>query len=409
MTTYQETVRDEISPQPDMLISPRVLGEVAMLQDNNIDVKLVRSTDMQPTDLVLRERVGEAVTELSKREDGMEHLFRPEVHPMGAAWWALSKRAVALWPLHAAKEVEHIGESIDPGVYHTPLFTGKSAAQILEEKEGLERADKILGRYQRFIDPSNAIGEAPDEYGLASWDYLRHVVDSYAVRSRAAAALASIERHFFEQQGFMGDRLVSASLACGAAAPVFDFANSLKKRGVELDMHLVDWDAMALATATSLATRYEVADQVHIERRDLMRTALTTYIEPHSVDVVDMLGIFEYIPKKMHAAADLLASVKDIVKPGGLIVFGNMLKDRPQQEFFSKVWPKLQQRSIAEVLSIIKSAGYDLADVAVDIPEDEGVYAVYTIRIPEGKKEVYKRSPLQKLAHTTVLLGLKDY
>ena len=409
MVTYQESMRSEFLPQQDMLISPRVIGEVAMLRDSGMDVNLLPASDLQLADLQLRERVGAAVTELSARKDGMEHLFRPEIHPMGAAWWLLSKRAVALWPLHAAKDLEHIGESIDPDVYEATLFNGKSATQIIEAKERADVAGKVLERYKRFINPDNAIGEGPDEYGLESWDYLRHVIDSYAVRSRAAAALGSIERHFFEEQGFTGERLVSASLACGAAAPVFDFANSLKKRGVQLDMHLVDWDAMALATATSLASRYEVDDQVHIERRDLMRTALTTYLEPHSVDVVDMLGIFEYIPRRLHAAADLLASVKDIVKPGGLIVFGNMLKHRPQQEFFSRVWPKLQQRSIAEVLGIIKAAGYDLADVTVDIPRDEGVYAVYTIRIPEGKKEVYQRSRLQSLAHSAVLASLKDY
>ena len=143
---------------------------------------------------------------------------------------------------------------------------------------------------------------------------------------------------------------------------------------------------MALATADALAQGAGLEGKVNIQLRDLLSENLTDYIAPHSVDVVDLLGLFEYIPnlKDLPMASALLSKVKDIVRPGGIIVFGNMLSDRPQQAFFSNVvkWPRLQQRSITDVLAILEQAGFYANDISVRIPQ-EGVYAVYAVNIPE--------------------------
>lgn len=67
------------------------------------------------------------------------------------------------------------------------------------------------------------------------------------------------------------------------------------------------------------------------------------------------------------------------MKPGGLLIFGNMLDETHKQLEFTLntvQWPHIQPRSIDKMLQIISAAGVDPA-AAVDIycPTD-GVYAV---------------------------------
>lgn len=105
--------------------------------------------------------------------------------------------------------------------------------------------------------------------------------------------------------------------------------------------------------------------------------------------MVDILGLFEYIPelknkkgtiaKGRDYATQLLARAKEIVRPGGIILFGNMLPERPQENFFYDVlrWPSLYQRSIKATLDIVDRAGLDADRTTVRVPAKEGVYAVY--------------------------------
>lgn len=396
-------------------LHPLVRSEISRLIEAGHDVNLV---DPPPrvTDQHTKSRVDAAIARLELRDDCVRHLFRDNIHPVGAAWFSLAKRAVALWPLYAAGTISHLGEGIDPAAFDRPHFAGDlSARQVLAREKGPDKAELIVERYLSFLNQELTTADRFDEYGLHSWDYLTHVVDSHAVRTRADAAIERIRTHFFAGSDQPRKQIISASLACGASAPVFELARTLReKHHAHLAMKLVDSDVMALATAQSLAERYGVESDVEIHHRDLMRDTLTSYIAPNSVDVVDMLGLFEYIPARVgiwplhhRAAADLLASVKAIIRPGGLIVFGNMLRHRPQQEFFDKVWPTLQQRTISEVLAIIRHAGYDLDTVTVDIPRREAVYAIYTIRIPDGSPPRHQRNLRQQAARK--LVHLREY
>ena len=141
---------------------------------------------------------------------------------------------------------------------------------------------------------------------------------------------------------------------------------------------LLDQDPMALATANALAESNDVQAKVTLHLGDLLNDNLTDKIAPHSVDVVDLLGLFEYIPDDNrigHWASALLSKVKDIVRPGGYIVFGNMLNERPQQQFFRGVvkWPPLQQRTVEAVSNIVEAAGFSCNDLQARIPSEGGL------------------------------------
>lgn len=378
----------------DSSITDATLLEVGNLQRMGLDIHLAQNLDPFCPETKRQAMIDQGVGLLEASPTGAAE-FR--AYPALGPWAQLAKRAIALQTLYNP-EAGLVGEGIDPAVYRLPLFKGKSAVELLHEQRGSAKADKIVAAYDTFV--STEIDDGTESV-LGSRDFFLGVKDAEAVRSRAAAATLMVNSHI-EGSALLKSRqdLVSASLACGAAGPVYGLVNTLGARGHNFSkVTLVDQDTMALATALALAEGAGVQDKIDLQHRNLITEKLTDYILPHSVDVVDLLGLFEYIPNtsEMPMAAELLKQVKDIVRPGGMIVFGNMLKHRPQQKFFSEVvqWPNLQQRGIRETLYIASQAGFDPKQVEVQIPQ-EGVYAVYGVKVPELHASELAGEPLAR-------------
>lgn len=353
--------------------------DVAQLVAAGYDVSFVDPYDEHAPDAATQEDLDAMADYLEAVPNGDELFIEP---PAMQKWVPLTKRAIALHPLYRASVAKTLGDGIDEAAYDRPLFPSsdvegrivmKSAKEILFQ-ERPEKAPKILGSYLDFI------GTPIDEVSRA---FYMGSKDAEGVRTRAIAAMDIAKEHILKDPSISGrNDLVSASLACGAAGPVYDLVKELRQQGNDFSRAiLVDKDEMALASAAALAEEANVDEIVDIQRRDLLGEPLTDYIEPNSVDIVDLLGLFEYLPSDFGVM--LLEKVKEIVRPGGLIIFGNMLDKRPQQRLFTDVakWPPLEQRSVSEVLSIIEKAGLDLSQTVVRIPAREGVYAVYGIKV----------------------------
>jgi SAM-dependent methyltransferase len=383
-------------------VASSVQQEVSELQAVGFDVELVNTPDEYRPDEARQAVIDAKIAELETAENGPE-AFR--AHGAIADWAPLTKRAIALHTLYNP-EGATVGEGIDLAVYDVPLFSGKSAKEVLYSQypDNPEKPARFIAAYEQFVP---AVIE-PETEAITARDFFRGVKDAEAVRTRATTAMELVAEHI-ESSEILADRadLVSASLACGAAGPVYKMVNGLGERGHNFsDVILVDQDPMALATAHSLAEANGVEGKVRLELRDLLTENITDYIKPHSVDVVDLLGLFEYIPnddRMGHWAAALLGKVKEIVRPGGYIVFGNMLNERPQQDFFKKVvqWPRLQQRTIRQVGKIVEEAGFSANDLQVRVPS-EGVYAVYGIKVPhviEGAGGLVVASVAKDLGH----------
>lgn len=361
------------------LITPAVLAELQHLTSIGLNVATLAVPDRHQPDVRRQSMIDKAVAALERSPTGADQ-FRS--YPALGMWSSLVKRAIALHTLYNP-HAGTVGEGIDPAVYDAPLFDGSSATSLLHQRLSPPVADDWISKYRAFLP---TVIDDGDGAAVGSRDFFTGTADARAVRTRATAAMNLAVGHI-NRQPCLAERqdLVTASLACGAAGPVYELLNGLRCLGHGCSrVILVDQDPMALATAASLAERAGVADMVSLELHDLLTDKITDYIAPRSVDLVDLLGLFEYIPnddRRGRLAEALLTDVGAIVRPGGLIVFGNMLKQRPQQDFFSRVvkWPRLQQRTITEVLAILTAAGYSTTDVTVRIPE-EGVYAVYAVR-----------------------------
>jgi len=114
-------------------------------------------------------------------------------------------------------------------------------------------------------------------------------------------------------------------------------------------------------------------------------------------DAVDAVGILEYLKpddwryaygnvirtrRPMAGAVTFLANAYELVRPGGLLVFGNMLDTHPQLAFTLNViqWPHVQPRSIEQVCTLMARAGI-VGGVEIHLPTG-GVYALYVVRKP---------------------------
>jgi hypothetical protein len=413
------------------LVKPEVLDDLAKLQSKGVDAQLVNIAprhELAPGVQDAVDRQAHAIGKLSAQE-AFDTIADPLTHSAGAIWGAQNKRAIALVALIAAgSELPHkIAPGIDPAIYDKPLdvFSGQSAADLLRQTKP-DKAEMINGRYvditsEDLIDKpyygnpnDSAYLRFIEENGfpfLGSREIMTGVVDSRAVDTRGtAASVMALEHVLANEAHFRGHPLVTASLACGAAQTIYELGELFEKNGIEVGKHIiVDNDPMALASAVSLGETHGRDDITEAFYEDLIKTKLTDYIEPHSVDIVDVLGIVDYLRTRKFGykmAADFLGSIRDIVRPGGLIVAGNALATRPQQQFFDKVWPDLEQRDPVEMAKIVRNAGYDLKrDLTVRVPQREGVYGIYGIAIPESERKLYVQNPYRRAARAAILFN----
>jgi len=232
----------------------------------------------------------------------------------------------------------------------------------------------------------------------------RHSLDAIGIRTRAKI----MERIAIDQIKSSDSEEVSwVSLACGAAVPVLDAMSTLREQDSDKNVHLtlVDYDPTALNFAEFLANKQGlVAEEDYtIEKANLIREMIVSdgFVKSHgeeSFDMVDMLGIFEYFDKDM--SAKMLQNAYRLVKPGGVLVLGNMLDTHRNLDLNQRAigWPSIKPRSIDEITEILNQAGVPLESTEAFIPQD-GVYAVVSIEKPV---EADKSAPVVPLGRAAL-------
>ncbi len=227
-------------------------------------------------------------------------------------------------------------------------------------------------------------------------DWFRNIADAHGIRSRA-----HVMRQILEEEAAASTSSQQwLSLACGAAQPVFAAVESLRTAEVLLPhVTLADLDRSALEHATTYAHDRGLRRQVTVRRTNVLARRLhrTRRRWDSTFDIVDAVGILEYLKpqdwtysysgiittrRKLAGAVTFLRNAFACVRPGGLLVVGNMLDTHPQLEFTLNVvqWPHIQPRSVSAMLDIFDAAGLG-GHVDVYLPTD-GVYAIYAIRKP---------------------------
>lgn len=208
--------------------------------------------------------------------------------------------------------------------------------------------------------------------------FFRYGMDAVGIRTRGRLVQHLLEKNTVDTRA---PKLVS--VASGAAVPLLGFAKERHERtGDAASLKLVDIDPAALGFAEKLAHHYQVRDiaPMQVSPRFIFSDALRSQSELQGADVVDMIGIFEYI--RDSALPGMLDRARSLVRPGGVVLFANMLSDREQLAFNQRGvgWPGVIPRSVEQLISIATEAGFDRDDLSVYIPED-GLYAVIEARV----------------------------
>lgn len=400
-TTHRSASADRLGAGP--------AAEIEALRAAGVDVARIDLPPRYGLTAEVQERVDLAIHERAGTPGFVEWLFDATVHPAGAAWHGVAKRAVALHTLYHVGDLDRPAEGIDGAVVDEPLFERGSVSArdlIRRERPGV-RGERILERYDRFL-AAGSMTDRADEYGLTSRDYLTGVADAHAVRSRGQVAAALLHEHF------LGSRhpLRLMSIACGAAGPLLDYTREAAADGVEVgELLVVDHDPLALASTLSLARGAGLGDRVTLLRKNLLKTPPITYLDAQ-VDLVDLVGVFEHLPSGKlgyRIASQVLAGAAEVVRPGGLILLGNMLVERPQQRFFDSVWPRLQQRTMRQVLALALEAGIGPEFVKVRVPARDGIYALYAMTVPWKRRRSVRERPVQRALGRAVLARSPEF
>lgn len=97
------------------------------------------------------------------------------------------------------------------------------------------------------------------------------------------------------------------------------------------------------------------------------------------IDIVEMMGIFEYLDEER--SAELLKLMYGLLKEKGIIIAGNMRQENRHLNLHKRGvgWPDVIPRKVEHLISICQNAGIDTANLSIYQPLD-GVYNVLLIR-----------------------------
>lgn len=245
-----------------------------------------------------------------------------------------------------------------------------------------------------LYDPNSGAYPSGVPMDEGSRSIFRNVADAQGIRSRAAVMRAVL----LEQAMAAPHPLRWLSLACGAAQPVIATMAEIARRADAgaPNAVLADADTQALRLASRYADEHDLRHHTEIVKANVLdRHGFRKW--EGKFDAVDAVGLLEYLKpqnwsytyrgvihsrRTMAGAETFLRNAYACVKPGGMLVVGNMLDTHPQLGFTMDVvqWPHIQPRSIGEMLDIYEGAGL-FGHVDVYLPTD-GVYAVYVVRKP---------------------------
>ncbi len=343
------------------------------------------------------------------------------------------------WPRITAslKEVEDMGFWGDNNIKHAIErkrrngvdFTNPATAELINRIPTVEswlRAIPTAEALEPLYKPDGRLMAGGHQLSEELRQWVINIADAVGIRNRAKLLGVIMDEVI---DGKTADEVANTkwlSLASGVAQPMLDVAKTIHEaHGSSPRMTLVDLDGKALKNAADYAQSLGIDNQVTIERRNILRlqgldkpTSFSELakvslmskrinirlsragLKPGAYDFVEAIGILEYLKSDdwsyhyngvvdlktpQAGAKTLLRNAYELVKPGGDLVVGNMLIDRPQLGFTLNViqWPHIQPRSIEDMIAIFDESGIEgERHVYVSGNPDERVYALYRIHKP---------------------------
>ncbi len=318
-------------------------------------------------------------------------LYEPS---QGTAWSAQKGCATALLTLmEAGRGHPNLSATIGPDVLDTVFPDGTALHDLLvtsrmdffaqNREEAVDNAKARMTDLERFVNGplyprfDEFITYGTDGLGIRSRKQIvTHVVVEF-VRRQIAAHTPLVEP------------AVMVSIGCGTAVPVFDIARDLKILGIKPELVLVDQDPIALAFAMELARQRNLLDHVEIHCTRLFDRRsrpvdIARILKGRTPLLIEDTGLREYLPDTMYKT--LTTSSWQALAAGGLLVSGNMNRNRPQAEVLNGLigWqPKVFARTLEDAARLHVRAGIDLSELRACVGKD-GVYTVYVAeKVPE--------------------------
>ena len=220
-----------------------------------------------------------------------------------------------------------------------------------------------------------------------SLEYFTYMVDGIGLRARAR-----VYRELLVDAAEGRDDLQILSIGSGAAVPNIEATERLEGLQKAIHWNFYDINPEALGFAKQLIgdSQFEYSsfdygpEKLNPDTGVLEPTGRNFFrafgeVANESVDVVDALGLWEYLPHD--TAVKFLQGLYVKLKPGGSMIVSNMLPDRPQKQFNLRAvgWPGLYLRGDTDLLDIVDTAGLDTKDATITHTND-GVYAVMEIK-----------------------------
>jgi len=223
-----------------------------------------------------------------------------------------------------------------------------------------------------------------------SLELFTNMVDGIGLRNRARIYTKHLVE-YAEDNNL--NKLDIISLGSGAAVPNIQATRRLEQQGKAVNWNFYDFDPQALMFAEMLAEenefKYSTFNYGPMEKNietGKYEPKGQSYVrafgvEKESVDIVDALGLWEYLSPEH--AVKFANKLFEKVKPGGSMIVSNMLPSRPQLQLNQKGvgWPGLYLRSDSDLVDIVENAGIDASLVTMTHSED-GVYVVMEIKKP---------------------------
>lgn len=202
----------------------------------------------------------------------------------------------------------------------------------------------------------------------------RHSFDGRGLRTRSYAMTWWVYEHAPKRA--KGERLRWLSLASGTGQPTFDAGAIFTEQP---EYFLSDLSDEALSFSRELAAKRGLdMSRIHFMGCDVTNeTALKQLLKTAEPDVIDMMGLVEYLDDETVIA--LIKTLKKHAKKS-LICFTNMRPEHPElmTHKHGLEWPGVKVRSIDDMLALIQKSRLSLQTVDVLLPSDK-VYAVYCL------------------------------
>lgn len=208
----------------------------------------------------------------------------------------------------------------------------------------------------------------------------RHGMDPVGVRTRTLMG-GWIAYNYVKARS--GQPISWLSLAGGTAAPSMLMVNASEVDKNLLTYADIDIDPHAIRIAGEIVEFEGLSpDKTTLLAGDIFDEALLSKATGSGgVDIIDMMGIFEYLD--VDQAVKLLKLAYDKLKPGGIIIAGNMRAEHPQLNLHKRGvgWPDVIPRKVDDLLVIFNKAEINKSNLTIYQPKD-GVYNVLSVRKP---------------------------